>query len=109
MNEPRITLSPIEKATLDAVHGWCTLEEVQRQLHDFYGADRVRSTIAGLRRAQLLTSWAPENNSLRVIAYKQSEIGEVVLRLQRRREEREIAQQNLFPGRPRRLRLVGRR
>jgi hypothetical protein len=96
MNDPEITLSPLEKAVLEAAPTWRTLEEIQVLLADFYRPLRVRSAIASLRRYGLLAQYSPH-------IYKQTELGMHLLRMSfgamQHRRDHEIA---------RHLRLVSR-
>ncbi len=96
-DELRTQLSPIEKAVLATCVQLRTRAEVQADLEAEFSPERVVSAIAFLKRKRLLEAWHDEE--ARVVsgelAYKQTTMGEIVLRAQRRAEARA-----LLPTRP---------
>jgi hypothetical protein len=114
-DELRTTLTPVEKAVLATCEQLRTRLEIQTDLSAEFNADTITSTIAFLKRRRLLEAWRVDDAEDRVtrepLAYKQTIIGEMLLRAQRRAEAQALLPRTpprRLPSRPRDrgLRLV---
>lgn len=81
--EPHTMLSPIEKAVLERCENWRSLEELQIELWTEFHSDRIPSALAFLCRRRLVENGG---SSLGDGAFRQTELGALVLRAQLRKE-----------------------
>lgn len=91
--ELRTQLSPIEKAVLATCVEYRTRAEIQTDLQAEFSPDRVVTAIAYLKRKRLVEAWHDEDAGDRLtreLAYKQTIVGQLVLRAQRRAEARAL-------------------